>query len=190
MERANPRHATQAQPEGQGDDDALDAFNTFIRTRVAKTLDSLQKSREHVIYLMVFAIAAITDFVDGLLARRWGGRNVRVDEDSIAALRTFGIGRGVVEALRPTAGRGDIDLYLKDPARPGGIAEMDLALRECAMTYQGFGAKDNRIGKDAIDLQGRWVSRGTTMQDLYDASSTIRRLDVSAQMGMVFGTAI
>lgn len=74
------------------------------------------------------------------------GRNVRVDEDSIAALRTFGIGRGVVEALRPTAGRGDIDLYLKDPARPGGIAEMDLALRECAMTYQGFGAKDNRIG--------------------------------------------
>ena len=51
-------------------------------------------------------------------------------------------------------------------------------------------AKDNRVGKDAIDLQGRWVSRGTTMQDLYDASSIIRRLDVSAQMGMVFGTAI
>ena len=49
------------QGAGQGDDAALDAFNTFIRTRVAKTLDSLQKSREHVIYLMIFMIAATVD---------------------------------------------------------------------------------------------------------------------------------
>ena len=54
-------------------------------------------------------------------------------------------------------------------------------------------AKDNRVDKDSIDLQGRWVSRGTTMQDLYtsgNANSIVRRLDVSAQMGMVFGTGI
>jgi len=74
------------------------------------------------------------------------GRNIRVDADSIAALQTFAIGRKVVDALQPTAGRGDIDLYLKDPAKPSGIAEMDLSLRDCAMTYHGFGDKGDRIG--------------------------------------------
>lgn len=73
------------------------------------------------------------------------GRNVRVDKDSIAALRAFPIGKEVVAALQPGTGRGDIDLYLKDPAGPDGIAEMDLSLRDCTMTYRGFGDEGDRI---------------------------------------------
>ena len=55
------------QGAGQGDDAALDAFNAFIRTRVAKSLDGLQRSRENVIHLMVFTIAATIDVCIGLV---------------------------------------------------------------------------------------------------------------------------
>ncbi|HIE72341.1 MAG TPA: hypothetical protein EYP98_20445, partial [Planctomycetes bacterium] len=93
------------------------------------------------------------------------GRNVRGDKDSIAALRSFPIGKQVVEALQPGGGRGDIDLYLKDPTEPDGIAEMDLTVRDCTMTYRGFGGEGDRIafplplegGGGSIRLRGNTV---------------------------------
>jgi len=74
------------------------------------------------------------------------GRNVVIDGNVLAALRTFPIGKRVVEALRPTAGRADIDLYLKNPHIPGGDAEIDLQLRDVAMSFHGFGEAERRIG--------------------------------------------
>lgn len=96
---------------------------------------------------------------------RADGRNVVVDGDSLAALRTFPIGKELVEALRPTAGRGDIDLYLKNPASPDGIAEMDLTMRDVKMTYRGFGDDADRIGfpmemeqaSGRVRLRGKWL---------------------------------
>lgn len=74
------------------------------------------------------------------------GRNVVIDGNVLAALRTFPIGKRVVEALRPTAGRADIDLYLENPHIPGGDAEIDLQLRDVAMSFHGFGEGEQRIG--------------------------------------------
>ncbi|MFN3241516.1 MAG: hypothetical protein ACE37K_08380 [Planctomycetota bacterium] len=74
------------------------------------------------------------------------GRDVVVDGNVLAALRTFPIGKRVVEALRPTAGRADIDLYLHNPHIPGGDAEIDLQLRDVAMSFHGFGDGEQRIG--------------------------------------------
>lgn len=75
------------------------------------------------------------------------GRDVRVDDDVLTALRAFPIGRRVVDALAPTDGRADIDLYLEDPHRRGGDVELDLRLFDVAMSFQGFEAsEDRRIG--------------------------------------------
>ncbi|MFT4516063.1 MAG: hypothetical protein ACI91B_004785, partial [Planctomycetota bacterium] len=96
---------------------------------------------------------------------RADGSNVVVDGDSLAALRTFPIGKELVDALRPTAGRGDIALYLKNPTRPDGIAEMDLTMRDVKMTFRGFGDKADRIGfplameqaSGRVRLRGKWL---------------------------------
>lgn len=74
------------------------------------------------------------------------GRNVVVDGNSLAAVRAFPIGLELVEALRPTTGRGDLDLYLKNPHRRDGDAEMDLTMRDGAMSFEGFGTSPERIG--------------------------------------------
>lgn len=70
---------------------------------------------------------------------RASGKDVRVDADVLAALRTFAVGRDVVEALQPTTGRADVELFLRDPQRRGGITELDLSLHDVAMAYHGFG---------------------------------------------------
>tara|TARA_R110002072_G_scaffold46591_10_gene129277 strand:+ start:324688 stop:328290 length:3603 start_codon:yes stop_codon:yes gene_type:complete len=96
---------------------------------------------------------------------RADGRNVVVDGDSLAALRSFPIGKELVEALRPTAGRGDIALYLENPTSPDGIAEMDLTMRDAKMTFRGFGDQANRIGfpleleqaSGRVQLRGHWL---------------------------------
>ncbi len=74
------------------------------------------------------------------------GRDVVVDQDVLAALRTFPIGRNVVAALKPTSGRADIDFYIKDPHRPSVETEMDLHLRDFRMSYAGFGEDEQRVG--------------------------------------------
>lgn len=74
------------------------------------------------------------------------GRDVLIDDDVRAALRSFDVGADVVAALQPTAGRADVDLYLRNPHRRGGTAELELMLREVAMTYAGFGPPERRVG--------------------------------------------
>jgi len=93
------------------------------------------------------------------------GRNVLVDENSIAALQTFPMGKGLVAALQPTTGRGDIDLYLRDPHAKDGVAEMDLTMRGCAVTFRGFGNEDDRIGfpLPLENASGNVRLRGTTL---------------------------
>lgn len=70
---------------------------------------------------------------------RASGKDVRIDEEVLAALRTFEVGRNVIDALRPTTGRADVELFLRDPQRRGGVTELDLALHDVAMAYHGFG---------------------------------------------------
>ena len=72
------------------------------------------------------------------------GEDIRIDDDVLAALRTFDVGRDVVEALQPRTGTADLDLFLRDPHRRGGIAELDLVLQGVAMSYHGFGQGENR----------------------------------------------
>ena len=74
------------------------------------------------------------------------GRDLIWNEDLREALRSFRIGRQVVTALQPTAGRADIDLYLRNPQLPDGLTDMDLQLRDVAMSFQGFGDEETRIG--------------------------------------------
>ncbi|MGC6487720.1 MAG: hypothetical protein ACON4Z_08765 [Planctomycetota bacterium] len=74
------------------------------------------------------------------------GRDLVWNDDLRSALRSFRIGRQVVDALRPSAGSADLELYLRDPHVTGGDAEMDLRLRDVAMSFQGFGDPDERIG--------------------------------------------
>lgn len=96
---------------------------------------------------------------------RADGHDVLVDDNALAALRTFPIGKQLVEALQPTSGRGDIALYLKNPAGPNGVAEMDLRLRDGKMTFRGFGDGEDRIGfplavehaSGRVLLQGPWL---------------------------------
>ncbi|HEX6811910.1 MAG TPA: hypothetical protein VF384_09845 [Planctomycetota bacterium] len=73
------------------------------------------------------------------------GNDVKIDHDVRAALRTFTIGRQVLAALRPTTGNADLDLFLANPHEPGGIAELDLVLRDVAMSYHGFGEGAERV---------------------------------------------
>lgn len=80
------------------------------------------------------------------LELRADGRDIVVNSDTIAALRSFPTGKKVVEALQPTTGRGDIKLYLKNPQRKNGTAEMDLTMRDSTITFRGFGKTERRIG--------------------------------------------
>ena len=88
---------------------------------------------------------------------RAAGRDVVVDDKALATLRTFWIGRQVVDALHPTTGRADLDLYLLNPHRRGSTAELELTLREVAMSYHGFGDEDWRIGfpLPLVEAKGR-----------------------------------
>lgn len=71
-------------------------------------------------------------------ALRAKGEALTIDADMVDALRLVPIGRHVTDALRPTAGRADIDLYLRNPHLRTGLAEFDMTLRDVAMSYIGF----------------------------------------------------
>lgn len=77
---------------------------------------------------------------------RASGKDLAADADAVDALRLFPLGRDLMAALRPTAGRADVEIFLRDPQRPGGVAEFDLWLRDVAMAYHGFGEGDDQIG--------------------------------------------
>jgi hypothetical protein len=66
------------------------------------------------------------------------GDDIAIDNAVIEALGLFDTGRDLVAALQPTCGRADLDLFLRDPHRRGGIAELDLLLRDVAMSFHGF----------------------------------------------------
>ena len=88
---------------------------------------------------------------------RGKGSDIVLDDDVRAALRTFSVGRDVLAALRPTAGHADLDLFLSDPQVSGGIAELDLVLRDVEMSYHGFGTSENRVAfpLPLVAAQGR-----------------------------------
>ncbi|MCR9245743.1 MAG: hypothetical protein NXI31_11995 [bacterium] len=77
---------------------------------------------------------------------RADGQDLQIDDDTIAALRLFDIGRNVVDALEPEKGRADIRLYLADPHLPAGIAEFDMRVRGGELAYHGYGDVKDRIG--------------------------------------------
>lgn len=87
----------------------------------------------------------------GLLAEpeidvRVHGTDIAIDAEVLRALRLFDTGRDIVDALCPTTGRADLELFLRNPQRRGGLAELDLSLRDVAMSFRGFGEGENRAG--------------------------------------------
>lgn len=76
---------------------------------------------------------------------RGKGRDIVIDETVTAALRSFPAGFAVVDGLRPTTGRADFDLYLRDPGAPTEIIDLDLGLKGVALSYNGFGAPETRV---------------------------------------------
>ena len=76
---------------------------------------------------------------------RASGRDLRIDTEALRALNTFEVGREIVRALAPVSGRADLDLFLSEPhLRDAGFEELDLSLRDVAMSYQGFGPPSKR----------------------------------------------
>lgn len=75
---------------------------------------------------------------------RLHGTGVAIDGGVLEALDTFEVGREIRRALSPTTGRADIDLFLRDPHVRGGVTELDLDLRDVAMSYHGFGPAASR----------------------------------------------
>ncbi len=80
------------------------------------------------------------------LELRLRGRNIAIDAELLALLTSIPVGKRVVAALQPTSGRADLELFLRNPHRSGGLAELDLDLRDVQMSYQGFGDPEWRIG--------------------------------------------
>lgn len=72
------------------------------------------------------------------------GEEVAIDAEVVRALQLFDAGRDVVAALQPTTGRADFDLFVRDGAGIPSEVELDLRLRDLALTYAGFGDPDDR----------------------------------------------
>ena len=117
----------------------------FVDTDGEGTLQATVAQRSDDGELTVTALAtALTRDGGPDLELRAGGRGIVIDDEVLHALRTFPIGARIVRALQPTAGRADLDLYLKNPHVPGGETELDLHLRDVAMAFHGFGDDDRR----------------------------------------------
>lgn len=74
------------------------------------------------------------------------GERVVIDGEVVKALGLFEAGRNVVAALEPTAGVADLDLFIENPHKRGGATDLDLRLRDVAVTYRGFGNGERRVG--------------------------------------------
>jgi hypothetical protein len=77
---------------------------------------------------------------------RLHGEGLRIDREVVRALGLFEAGRNVVAALEPTAGIGDLELFIENPHKRGGATDLDLRLRDVAVTYRGFGTGERRVG--------------------------------------------
>lgn len=74
------------------------------------------------------------------------GERIVIDAEVVKALGLFEAGRNVVAALEPTAGVADLDLFVENPHKRGGATDLDLRLRDVAVTYRGFGTGERRVG--------------------------------------------
>lgn len=74
------------------------------------------------------------------------GEAIVIDAEVVKALGLFEAGRNVVAALEPTAGVADLDLFVENPHKRGGATDLDLRLRDVAVTYRGFGEGERRVG--------------------------------------------
>jgi len=102
--------------------------------------------------------ARITDFfTTPKFDVRGNGRDVQIDDTVRAALRTFPAGERIVDGLRPSAGAGDFDLYLRSPTQPDEIIDLDVQLRGVALAFHGFGPLETRAAfpLPVVDAQGR-----------------------------------
>jgi hypothetical protein len=77
---------------------------------------------------------------------RVSGTDVAIDSASLPALQLFPSGQEILRALQPTAGRADIELFLRNPHTSSGDTQLELSLREVAMSYHGFGSGEDRAG--------------------------------------------
>jgi len=102
------------------------------------------------------------------------GDDIRIDTDVLAALRTFEVGRQVVAALQPKTGTADLDLFLRDPHRRNGIAELELVLQGVAISYDGFGRHEDRarFPLPLVQARGRVRLRNDVLL-LEDVDATI-----------------
>ncbi len=75
---------------------------------------------------------------------RTHGKAIVIDQEIVKALQLFRTGRDIAAALQPTAGFADLELFLHNPHRRSGHAELDLDLRDVAMRFAGFGDGPNR----------------------------------------------
>ncbi len=94
------------------------------------------------------AVEAHARALDGQpdLDLRVRGTDIAIDAEVLALLESIPVGRRVVSALQPTSGRANLDLFLRNPQTRGGLAELDLDLRDVSMAYHGFGDPERRVG--------------------------------------------
>ncbi len=83
---------------------------------------------------------------------RAAGRGIVVGEASLGALGRLRAGRNVIAALQPTAGLVDVDLFLRRHPDDREDLDLDLTVRDAALTYHGFGG-ERRVGFP-LPLQG------------------------------------
>lgn len=103
-------------------------------------------------------VARITDFfTEPKFDVRGNGRGVQIDDTVRKALSTFPAGKSIVEGLCPTAGSGDFDLYLRSPGQEDEIVDLDVQLKDVALSFHGFGPADKRAAfpLPVVQAQGR-----------------------------------
>jgi hypothetical protein len=103
-------------------------------------------------------VAKISDVLTKpLIEVRGTGRSIVIDDSVYQALGSFRAGAAVLDGLRPTAGSADFDLFLRNPGGDDEVADLDLLLRDVALSYHGFGDPESRTSfpLPIVDANGR-----------------------------------
>ena len=119
------------------------------------------------------------------------GRDLRIDDQMVEALRSFPAGASVVAALQPTQGTADLDLFVQHPGADDEVVELDLHVRDADLAYHGFG-RERRTGfpLPLTDVDGRVRLRNRDIQLLgiraqVTESAGGGSIDVSGRVQMV-----